>query len=327
MSRIATPAVLAALFAVALWSLKPIFISIIDSKIGFSEAYLISGSLAVILGSTVMLSRADTRRLLSGGRATARAVAWSAVAGFFLGMWYYGFYRALYGASKTDATIISFTWPLISVVAVRLIAPSTAPSLTRRQWGLIVLSMLGAVAISASGSGGLGASAQSGEIVWAFVAALGSGMYLPFAIKATHPLSSIPGGASPMATTFFSISTANLASLVTVSLAVLASGRSLDFSGAADASVLVVCAAIGVGTYLLAEVAWTWAFQEHRSLTLSAFPYFSPVVSVALLWVVFGERVGVVSVLGMGVILVSNLVLHRSRGAGQEPALVVEKVS
>ncbi|WP_269320254.1 hypothetical protein [Gordonia alkanivorans] len=37
-----------------------------------------------------------------------------------------------------------------------------------------------------------------------------------------------------------------------------------------------MCAPIGVGTDLAAEVAWTWACQTHKFLTLSALLCFSP---------------------------------------------------
>lgn len=302
---------LAAVASVVFWSLKPIFISMIGDRGDYAEVYVASAaiSMAVSLIVSCMFWR-HTRTLLRAGSRFYKAVGWSSIAGLFLAMWYYGFYRALYGAAKADATIIAFVWPLIATVAIRFITPETAAKLKPNQWLLVIASFAGAAAIGMANVGVNQPTGTSHEIIWAFVAALGSGMYLPFAFKATSRIEQAIRS-KPFAT-FYSISIANGVALAAVLLLLKTTDHPLRFY-AFDAQVLIICAFIGIGTYLIAEVTWTWAFQEYKSLTLSSLPYFSPAVSVILLHVLFDEPVRPIAIVGLVLILFSNLTLHANQ--------------
>lgn len=311
-SRAGTPAIaLAAVSAVVFWSLKPIFISMIGDRGDYAEVYVAAGLMALIASVVVAaLYWRRTKAIVQGGRSTWAALGWAGISGVFLAMWYYGFYRALYGTAKADATIIAFTWPLIAAFAIRLISPSTAGKLKPNQWMLIIASFIGAAAIGVANVGSAQGEYVSGEIIWAFVAALGSGLYLPFAIKATQGLEQC-ASSKPLAT-FYAISVANTVSLAVVLSALYLTDYSLRFY-AFDLQVLMICALIGLGTYLVAEVTWTWAFQEYKSLTLSSLPYFSPALSVILLNVFFDEPVMPIAIVGLVIILFSNLTLHANQ--------------
>lgn len=304
-----TTVTIAAVTAVAFWSLKPVFISIIGDRGGFAEVYVAAGLISVIVSAVGALVLWRTTMVVArGGRTSRSGAASAAISGLFLALWYYGFYRALYGASKADATIIAFTWPLIAVIAMRVFSPTTARKLSGHEWLMLLVSFAGVTAIGASTAGGAQSGAgASGEIVWAFVAAIGSGLYLPFAINATRSFGRVVDS-RPVAT-FYAVSVANATAFAAVLVALLVTGRALHFDGF-DAQVLLVCALIGIGTYLVAEIAWTWAFQEYKSLTLSSLPYFSPAVSVVLLYLLFDEPVRPIAVMGLVLVLVSNLVLH-----------------
>lgn len=308
----------AAITAVALWSLKPIFVSAIGDRGDYAEVYIAAAAIAVATSIMIaLLMRKQTMALLRGGIVFWRGAGWSSLSGLFLAMWYYGFYRALYGASKVDATIIAFTWPLIAVIVIPFLSPGTAAKLRGQQWLLILLSFAGAVAIAAADwdSDTVGYGGES-EIVWAFVAALGSGLYLPFAINAAKTFGVVIE--SKPAATFFSISIANIAALATVLAAITVSGHALQFGGF-DQQVWVLCTLIGIGTYLVAEIAWTWAFREYQSLTLSSLPYFSPAVSVTLLYLIFSEPISVIAIVGLILILGSNLLLHWRKNSETAP--------
>lgn len=303
----------AAICAVALWSLKPIFIELIEDHVGFAETYLLCGSIAVL--TSLALAALSPRTVRSVARmrgGLARAVANSATSGLFLALWYYGFYRALIaGPSATDATVIAFSWPLIAVIAIRLIAPRTAPALRWFQWGLLTLSFVGVAAISLNGMEGLNALGQGSgslEILWAVAAALGSGLYLPFAMNAA---TSLRGGAnlSEPVSVLISISIANTVALAATALALAVFRQPLDFSGV-TVPVVLVCLVIGLGTYLVAEVSWTWAMQAGGNLALASLPYFSPAVSVVLLATIFREPLSALTVMGLVLILAANLALH-----------------
>lgn len=147
----------------------------------------------------------------------------------------------------------------------------------------------------------------SSENVWAFVAAIGSGIYLPFAINATRSFDRLVR--SRTIATFYAVSVANAIAFTAVLVALWVTERALRFD-AFDSRVLLICALIGIGTYLVAEISWTWAFQEYKSLTLSSLPYFSPAVSAVLLYLLFEEPVRPVAMVGLVLILFSNLALH-----------------
>ncbi|WP_129784877.1 glycine betaine ABC transporter substrate-binding protein [Promicromonospora panici] len=300
---------IAALTAVAFWSLKPVFISIIGDRGDFAEVYVVAAVISLLASAAgALVLWRKTMAIARGGRQSLSGAASAALSGVFLALWYYGFYRALYGAPKVDATIIAFTWPLIAVVAMRVFSPTTARKLRWNEWLMVLASFVGAAAIGVSNAGVAHSTTDSsGEIIWAFVAAVGSGLYLPFAINATRSFDRLVDS-RPIAT-FYAISVANATALVIVLVALQITGHTLRFY-AFDPQVLLVCALIGIGTYLVAEITWTWAFQEYKSLTLSSLPYFSPAVSVVLLYLLFDEPVRPIAIVGLVLILFSNLTLH-----------------
>lgn len=299
----------AAVAAVGFWSLKPVFVTAIGDRAGYTEVFLSAGAVAVVASAIIMAVRHDVTRRAYTGTKVKTGVLNGAASGLFLGMWYYGFYRALQTAAKVDATIIAFTWPLLAVIFTMVLSPGTARPLRLHQWGLLALGFAGAAAIAIGGS----TRGDSGPgIVWAFIAALGSGLYLPFAIRSADAFAANTGRRT--SGTFHAISTANLTAVLAMVVLVLITGTPLAFDRF-DITTTAIVAVIGLGTYLTAEIAWTWAFQEHKSLALSSLPYFSPAVSVILLHLIFGEPIGWIAGVGLVLIVGSNLLLHLRRTA------------
>lgn len=319
--------ILAAVLAVGLWAFAPVFITLIGDKAGAMEVMLVASSSAIAASVVVALVLwKKTVRLfhVPNRGALLRGVGWALLSGVFLSFWYYGYYRALQNAPKVDVTVIAFTWPLISIIAIRLFSPSTAKGLTLPQWLLVLLSFVGAAVIAVSNLQAGGTEQANLDILWAVAAALGSGLYLPFAIKSLDSFNSLLD--SPSASTFYSISVVNMSALVvalTMSVGIM--GEALDFSRV-DGSVLLIGAVLGLGTYLAAEVAWTWAIQAHKSLTISTLPYFTPAASVLLLFFLFGSPLKAVAIIGLILILVSNLVLHLWKPK-QAPASSAEAIT
>lgn len=311
-----------AVIAVMFWSLKPVFVSLMGTDVGFVEVYLLSVGISLI-GSLVISAfwHRSTVAIISGGRKTWNGVKYASLSGLFLAMWYYGFYRALFESSKTEATVVAFVWPLIAVIAMRLFSPKTAPPLKLSQWGFVIMAFIGAGIV-------VGGSALSNPtfdfgLVWAVIAAIGSGLYLPFTLKALDCFEGMVKGDTPKAT-FYAITVANFVAFGSVLLAMIVSSHSFDFSQI-SLKILGLCTLIGLGTYLFAEIAWSWAFKEYASLTLSALPYFSPAVSVTLLAIFFHEKLTLWTVIGMIAILASNLLLAWSKARKPAKNLDLEK--
>jgi len=312
--------VIAATTAVAFWSLKPIFITLIGDRASYGEVFVAAGSIAVAtsLIAALIFGRSTVKLVRAPG--AWRGAVQAALSGAGLAMWYFGFYRALYGASKTDATIIAFSWPLIAVLAMRVFAPSHGRSLTLSEYSMVFVAFLGAIAIGVADFPSAGIFSGNGEILFAFVAALGAGLYLPFAINGIARFGQILG--SKILGTFYVISLANIVSLGLVLVAFYAAEQPLRFY-AFDREVWIICILIGVGTYLAAEVTWTWAFSEYESLALSSLPYFSPAVSVVLLFLFFDEPVTAIAALGLVLILFSNMTLHGRYKTNSAPVMAL----
>jgi len=298
--------VIAAMTAILFWSLKPVFVATIGDRATFAEIFVIAGAIALacsLAGAAIMWR--DTLKLVRT-RAVFYGAANAVTAGFFLALWYYGFYRGLYNSQKADVTIIAFTWPLIAIFAMQIFAPNLARRLSRMELSLVLVAFFGAVAIGLGRLTSLDLTSNS-EILFAFLAAFGSGVYLPFSLKALIAFEDIIG--SKVKATFFSVSLANAAALAFVLCYFAAMGQRLYFY-AFDPTVWAICALIGIGTYLLAEMTWNWAFTEFKSLTLSSLVYFSPALSVVYLYVFFDVPVSSLSVFGLVLILFANMTLH-----------------
>lgn len=326
MSKIKKPfsaVFIAAILAVGLWAFTPIVITFAGNSIAYTETYIISAALSIITSILLfIIFHKNTRKLLQNKEVLLKAVGWSALSGVFLGLWYYGYYRALHSSPKSDVTVIAFTWPLISIIAIRWITPATAKPLKLGQWLLILLSFLGAAAIAFANVQPSETGEINIEILWAVVAAIGSGLYIPFAIKSSNYLNTLIS--SSVFSTMYSISILNFFSLVFVSVMTIGVMRTpLDFSGL-DFSGVILCGITGIGVYLVAEVAWTWAIQSYNSLTIATLPYFTPAASVILIFLFFGETIKPVAIIGLLLILVSNLVLHLRKDKPQEPSITGE---
>jgi glycine betaine/proline transport system substrate-binding protein len=295
----------AALVAVAFWSLKPILVATIGDRATYLEVFLTAATIAVAAGAAGALAMWPKTRALVRARPVA-GLRDAAVSGFFLAVWYYCFYRALYNSQKVDATIIAFTWPLIAIFAMRAILPEHGRRLTLVELSLVLIAFLGAITIGLSRLRITEIGADY-EIAFAFLAALASGLYLPFSVRSIQAFT--PALGSSVAATFYMVTASNAVSLACILLWIGVSREQLYFY-AFDAEVWLICAAIGIGTYLLAEMTWAWALSEYDSPTLSSLAYFSPAFSVVLLFAFFDVPVTHLSAYGLLLILFSNMSLH-----------------
>lgn len=299
-----------AVIAVALWSITPILMTMIGNAINATEVFIIAMLSAVIAGVIIaVINKQTTMKLfenLKNNRSFRRGVIDACISGLFIGLWYFGFYNALSYGPKIEVTVVAFIWPLLSIIAMRIFAKELTPPLKTKAILLIGASFIGVALITLNGGQGTGSNNLWG-VMWAFIGAVGSGLYLPFAVRASKAFSEVIHS-GPL-TTFYSVSVGNLSALIVGGGAMMLFGLGSALNGL-TMPVLLICVSIGVAIYLFAEVAWTWAFKETQSLTLSSLPYFSPAVSVVLLAVIYHEQVTVTAMIGLVIILASNLWLH-----------------
>lgn len=308
----------AAVGAVTMWALTPALVSLAGHHAGHNELFLTASAAAT--AASVVLAVRERRSVRAAWSADAGGVrggiGWACVSGVFLGVWYYGFYRALMTGPPVPVTVIAFTWPLIAVAAVAVFTPAQAPDVTRRDVACMVVAFVAAAYVAASTAAtSLGQHASVWAAYgWAALAALGSGFYLPFALRSAARFGRCAPHGSSVAITVATISVANVASAVTGALLMLAQGERLSWTRF-SAATWVWCAMIGVGVYLAAEVAWTWGHARNTSKSLSALPFLTPAASTLLLAGFFDATVTWQCVVGLVVVLAANLVILAGRGS------------
>lgn len=292
----------AALFAVLIWACKPLLVDLASASTDFLSLYLTSSLIGLLAG--VPLAAPMLWRLRTSDLEWRSFLANSAASGLLLGLWYYAYYRALYEAdNQAEISIIAFSWPLIAAVCGPLLTSQLKPIRGLRNWLLLILAFGGTSLVVLTGSDlGSGSTAS----LWAMAAAVGSGLYLPFAVRARQTLpkdvrSGIPG-------TLLTLVVTNAFSLLAVAVGAALTGQRLHL--ATDGRSLAVSAAIGLGVYLVAEVLWTWAIASSGNSTLTSLPYLVPALSVLLLWLFQGTTPSIMGVAGMVLILVANLGIH-----------------
>jgi drug/metabolite transporter (DMT)-like permease len=307
--------ILAAVFATLLWSLKPIYVSLLKDDMEPSEIFFCAGLISLLASALgfVILWR-DLLKLWRSG-IFKQTLNRCLIAGSLLSVWYIAFYKALSGAGSAQATIISFTWPFVAIIAMRIFAPHLQRPLARREYPFLAIAFVGA-AVTASGGE---SSAQL--VFFALIAALGSGFYLPFLSLSLESVVEVFD--NRLKSSFVVVSLANTFSFIVATPILMTFGVSL-VPDAPSLTQLTVVAAIGVGTYIVAELVWCWAICTTRSPTIAALPYFSPAVSVMLLGSFAGASVPSSAIVGLLLILFGNLSLHyeilprRKRGDTQE---------
>lgn len=305
--------------SVLFWSIKPLLVTVASSDLDASELFVLASMSAVVTSAILCVSVPVVRRFVFS-RDALRCVPDALVSGVFLSMWYYGFYRALMIGPKAEVTVVSFAWPMIALFALPLLSSSRL-RMTWKMWTCIGLGCVGASLTVVSGIGGGGGD---GGMLWSVIAALGSGLYLPFAVRAADKM---PDHLPSVAQTFVSISLANvaaLASVLTLRAVTLDHVSVGDALARASAPSLIVCLVIGLGVYLLAEVMWTWAMQSEMSGKIGSVPYLSPVLSVLLLALVFGESVSMLTIVGLVLVVGANVCLFVIGGESGAAADEVE---
>lgn len=302
------------LVPVILWSSKPLLLEVSSAGIDFLSLLIWSSALAAGASSLILLFNKATRTRFTLLLRTFPALRDSLIAGIFLAIWYYGYYRALSEANQAVVTVIAFTWPLIAIIVTPLIdrnrgTVSRNPAL----WGWLLLGFCGALVVS-WGNNETNTNGNVSGILWAIAAAIGSGLYLPFAVRAMSKMKN-DAESDSITTTFTVMTVANAATLLTALTFAGASNHAI--SAPATIPAWAVCFVIGVGIYLIAEVLWSYVFARSPE-TSAPLPYLVPALSVLLLFLIFSVPVSFYTVCGMVLIIGANIAVNRVSRREQE---------
>ncbi|MGY2779703.1 drug/metabolite transporter (DMT)-like permease [Thermostichus sp. MS-CIW-23] len=254
-------------------------------------------SSCLILGIVLVVT--GRARLI--GRQKGSQVRLSALQGLLNPFGYYGvLFQAYDRLSAQAAMALNYTWPLVlALLAVPLLGE-------RFRWRLVLalgVSLLGVVLVATGGSWG---TLQAGD-PWGVLLAVGSS-----GIWALYWLLNVRDGRDAVLKLFMGFFFGSLYGLLL-----------LPFQ-----EVSWTVAGLGWAAYIgLAEMGLTFVFwlralelAGHRG-SLANWVYVTPFLSLGLIAVLLGERIALGSVLGLGLILASNLWGSRREKSPADPVL------
>ena len=259
-NRDETTAFLAAVFAVVLWGAMPVLRDQANSVPALQMAAIALACAALVefvRGRAVEGRPADTRTTVPWLRLTGLAVALvGAIAFYFL---------ALERAPAAQVTLVTYTWPLMFVSASEI--------LTRgRVHGVVLVG--GAVAFAGCGTLILGdgeaAGAGFGTLLGYLLGLMSGGCWVVYSLLLRHGPTLGPG-AWPR------VFVLGAAAALVLHLGLETSLWPLPLHVAA------ISAAIGVGPYGLAFVAWAYGVRRGPARSVGLLAYAVPLVASALL--------------------------------------------
>lgn len=286
-----------ALIAVLIWAFTPVLVK--SSHMDHNSLFIISEIIAIITSTVFIILKYSIMKPILRNKII---IVNSIICGIFLGLWYSFYYMALQRTNDPSAvSVIAFTWPLIALFTVHYLLPHTK-NINIKAVMFSLLAFLGAVLVILNE--GLSGNGNIVPLIYAFIAALGSGLYLPFAITALkecekYNINNITSGIAV-------ISIANTASLLCV---ILFGGR--VNSSNINTHALLFSALIGIGVYLGAEVLWTLSQNSNYAHKFSGLPYFTPVLSIIFLTVFNNAPIKSVTIIGCVLVILSNILVHR----------------
>lgn len=294
---------LTTLLAVLLWSFHATVGDLVVHSVSAlqltTEAYAVS--LGLLLGITGLSRFCVTKCLRDLGPGLSALLLAS---GPILMLYYLALYKGLSMAPAVNVYIIHYLWPIFAALFIKL-------SL-RRNWGASgVLSwFLMAVAFCGAGLVVLGSGGQAlvqrhlyGYLL-AGVSAVCGGLYLPSLVLAGDRLarkgySEATGFLIP----YLLLLAGGLAALA---LYLPFSEVPLNPGSGSWAGPLF----IGIGVFVLAEMAWVFGVRWQRSQSTTALAYLTPVFSTILLLAIAGEHLHASTAYGIALIVGANMLLQ-----------------
>jgi drug/metabolite transporter (DMT)-like permease len=235
------------------------------------------------------------------GKQRGSQIRLSALQGLLNPFGYYGvLFQAYDRLSAQAAMALNYTWPLVlALLAVPLLGE-------RFRWRLVLalgVSLLGVVLVATGGSWGT----LQVEDPWGVLLAVGSS-----GIWALYWLLNVRDGRDAVLKLFMGFLFGSLYSLLLLPL------QEVSWSLAG----LGWAAYIGLAEMGLTFVFWLRALElaGHRG-SLANWVYVTPFLSLGLIAVLLGERIALGSVLGLGLILASNLWGSRREKSPADPVL------
>lgn len=285
--------VIAAVTAVIAWGIGPVF----NRSMSVSTPTIVFFRIAVGLPIMVTMS------YLAGDGLNRRLVRSTAVPGMLFGASMIFGFAAIKMTSIANATLIGNLQPVI----IMFVAPKVlGERLRARQVGIGAVALAGVLTVVLAAASTSGAS-FSGDVM----AVVNVCIWVAYFVIAKRRRTSGVDGWSFLAAVFC------WAAVVVLPYGAIASN---DLGGMQPRDwLLIICMALGPG--IVGHGLMTWS-QSHIDVTLaSILGLLGPVVSTSLAWVVFGQSLTQLQMLGGAVVIVSLALLVRDQRGAAEPLL------
>jgi probable blue pigment (indigoidine) exporter len=285
------------LVIVVVWGLNYIFVNVglqSASPLWLATLRAGTGALASIpivraFGSWAALDRAGVRDALLLGLPTT---------GLFFGLWFSAQREVLPGI----AAVVIYTFPLWVAV---LSLPVLGHRLGARHWVSVAAGFAGVALISQIVTGAAG-----GAYVPAIAALLGAAAAWACGTvlfqRRFEPRQMVEAN-------FFQLTGGTLALLVATAVFAPTPGPRLDVP------LVATLLWMGILGTAVAYAIWSVLLGRIRAATISAYLFLVPVVALAASAVIFGERLTVLQLIGVGLVLVSIYGIGRAQGASEPP--------
>lgn len=283
----------AAVFAIVAWSLTPLLTAAAGSSP--VEIFVIAAGVASLTSVAYWVFLWCCKsRIISNWKVF---IINSIISGVFLAVWYVFYYAALKDGGS-EVIIISFCWTLIAVISTPLITRKPLHS-TPLMWLLLCGAFVLAGIVVWQGSTHNGSMTS---IIFAFIAAIGSGLYLPFAMNA---METVTGNQIRAATTVLSVANVSAFLLTVCALPFLHP----DFSKLTESNFLWAVV-IGVLIYVIAEISWAFGFSRANSVAVAGLPYLTVALSVLLTVMVLGQSLSIITACCLIGLIIINVLLQ-----------------
>jgi drug/metabolite transporter (DMT)-like permease len=296
---------LTTLLAVLLWSFHA---TVGDLAVhGISALQLTAEAYAVSLGlllAIVCLSRISIVKCLK------ELAPWLCIlllaSGPIMMIYYLALYKGLSMAPAVDVYIIHYLWPIFAAVFTKLCLRRDWGTRGTLSWFLMLAAFCGAGLVVLGGGGQAQDATYLAGYLLAGVSAVCGGLYLPSLVLAGDRL--VGKGYAESAGFLIPYLMLLAGGLAALTLYLPFSGASLTSGSSSWAGALF----IGIGVFVLAEMAWVFGVRWQRSQATTSLAYLTPVFSTLLLLAIAGEHLHASTAYGIALIVGANMFLQMS---------------
>lgn len=278
--------------------------------IGLVEAWCI-----IVACLYISLRPSSFISVIRSARQTPKLLVYLVGYGVAIFVYEFSFYYALHDPNKLLPIVIASTWPLFTIIWVRVLL--TWKPLSVRELILVLLAFSGAVLITGDRYGFSMLSANPNFIGMALLAAIFGGLWDPLASRTASDISDsmrrMQGPTEPSVSNQFELIAMILlvARLIVLPLYIFAIWKWGGLPNVPISPALIaITGTVAVLGYMIADIFFTVSFFRGKSANIVSMTYLVPMLAAVILWIAQGQTVSAITLIGLYLIFLGNFLLH-----------------